>query len=127
MSSKPLKLHLTAQQIYDNQFEGNKSGYDCLQVDTLLDAVIKDYEAFDAYYTQTEEEIAKLEANNRVLADRVTALESDKIVLQKKLNEALEQIQAQSVDGSSNLKLLQEKNKLEEALVAHGIDPKTVI
>ena len=54
-----LNLKLSADKIYNQNFSGAKSGYNCLQVDTLLDSVISDYEVFESYVK--DQDVAKVE------------------------------------------------------------------
>ena len=53
-----LNLKLSADKIYNQNFSGAKSGYNCLQVDTLLDSVISDYEVFESYVK--DQDVAKV-------------------------------------------------------------------
>ncbi len=119
----PLKLKLSADEIYNKEFTGSKSGYDCLQVDTMLDSVIADYEAMDGYVNKTDARVAELEKYNKILNDRVTKLETDNAILQKKLSDFTGPLPETNGD---NLDLLKRVSKLEEALYKLGGDPTKI-
>lgn len=117
------KLKLSADAIYNQSFTGNKSGYDCLQVDTLLDSVISDYETFDAFVKEQEVAKGELERMNRLLNERVTSLQVENTVLKQKLDD----LAGASPNGSGdNLALLKRISALEEALFKAGIDPTSI-
>lgn len=117
-----LKLKLSADQIYNQSFTGAKSGYNCLQVDTLLDSVISDYEAFEEYVKEEEVARGELERMNRLLNERVTSLQVENTVLKQKLDD----VSGVSSSGEGNLSLLKRINSLETALYKAGIDPTKI-
>lgn len=119
-----LKLKLSADQIYNQSFTGAKSGYNCLQVDTLLDSVISDYETFESYVKDQETAKAELERMNRLLNERVTSLQVENTVLKQKLDD----VSGVSGKGSNedNLTLLKRINSLETALYKAGVDPTKI-
>lgn len=127
MEVKPLKLYLTAEQIYRREFSGSKPGYDCLQVDTLLDSVIKDYESFDEYYAQSQQALTALERDKRILEERNQELEQRLGRMESELSE-LRPLKG-TLDqhaGDENLSLIKRIAHLEEALRGAGIDPSSV-
>ena len=119
----PLKLKLSADEIYNKEFSGSKSGYDCLQVDTMLDSVIADYEAVAEYTQKTEAQLAELTKINRILNERLTKLETDNVVLHKKLADYTSPLPESTGD---NLDLLKRISRLEEALYKLGVDPTKI-
>lgn len=120
-----LKLKLSADEIFNREFAGNKAGYDCLQVDTLLDSVISDYETFTDYYDKTQIQIDELTHLNKILNERINRLETDNSVLKKKLQDMEKPIVSGEAD-TDNLDLLKRISKLEELVYSLGGDPSQV-
>jgi len=119
-----LKLRLNAESIYNREFTGNKAGYDCLQVDALLDVVIDDYNTFTKFADNAKLKIEELTRFNTLLSEKVANLERENHYLNKKLSDL------SSVEGvnytDENLELLKRISKLEEALHALGGDPNKI-
>lgn len=120
-----LKLILSANKIYNKEFSGNKVGYDCLQVDTLLDAVINDYETFDAYKNKMELKLEEIMRLNKILNDRITKLETDNSNLKKQI-ENLQVPSSNYLNNQDNLELLKKISKLEEMVYSLGGDPSKI-
>ncbi len=118
----PIELKLDSNKIFHKVFEGTKPGYNALQVDTFLDIVIKDYEAMEKYIKDTEQVITSLKQSNRLLTHRLDEVESQKAVMEERLKNISDNIDA----SRSNLEYLQRISKLEIALSNAGIDPKTL-
>ncbi|KRM88100.1 cell division regulator GpsB [Lacticaseibacillus thailandensis] len=55
-----MNVHYTPQDILNKQFKSKMRGYDQDEVDSFLDDIIKDYEAFEKELTSTKEENARL-------------------------------------------------------------------
>lgn len=117
-----LDLKLDSNKIFHKVFEGTKPGYNALQVDTFLDVVIMDYESMEAYVAETEKTIANLEKVNRMLKDRLTAVEATEAVMAEKLKHISENENA----SLSNLDLLKRISSLEQALFKAGINPNSI-
>ena len=115
-----LNLKLSADKIYNQNFSGAKSGYNCLQVDTLLDSVISDYEAFESYVK--DQDVAKVERINKLLNEKVTSLQVENTVLKQKLDD----VKGITSSGQDNLSLLKRINDLETALYKAGVDPTKI-
>ena len=81
MELPKLEMSLTAKGIYDTEFAGNKPGYDCLQVDRLLNAVIEDYDRVDAYIAEVNQTFRSLKTNEDYLDNRIMELtkENDRL------------------------------------------------
>lgn len=116
------KLKLTADAIYNQSFSGAKSGYNCLQVDTLLDSIITDYETFDSFAKDQEVAIGELQRMNKILNEKITSLQVENTVMKQKL----EDIKGVSSSGQGNLELLKRINDLETALYKAGVDPTKI-
>lgn len=121
MSNPNLKL--SADVIYNQSFSGAKSGYNCLQVDTLLDSIITDYETFDSYVKDQEVAIAELQRMNKILNEKITSLQVENTVMKQRLDD-LKDVSATGSQG--NLELLKRINDLETALYKAGGDPTKI-
>lgn len=120
-----LKLILSADKIYNKEFSGNKVGYDCLQVDTLLDTVITDYETFEAYRKKMKLKVEEIMRLNKILNDRITKLETDNSNLKKQIENL--QVPTSNYGGNQdNLELLKKISKLEEMVYSLGGDPSKI-
>lgn len=127
MDIPKLKLNLSADDIYNREFTGDKPGYDCTQVDTLLDAVIKDYEAVDEYCLQAQKTIASLNRTQRVLEEKNNELEAENVNLEKRIQD-LEAISRLDPNAPRDqLSLLKRIASLEQALKDEGVDPSKVV
>ncbi len=117
-----LKLLLDSNKIYHKVFEGTKPGYDALQVDSFLDIVIKDYDTFASYVTNTEQEISELKNKVEMLNRQLNDVEVENATLTAKLGDV-----SSNADASlSNLELLRRISSLEKALSKAGINPNTI-
>lgn len=57
-----MKTQLTQNDIYSKEFKKGMNGYNKDEVDTFLDVVIKDYDAFNGEIKRLKEENEKLKA-----------------------------------------------------------------
>ena len=124
---KPLKLSLSAEQIYRREFDGSRPGYDCLQVDTFLDSVIKDYESFEKYLKESQQLIESAARERELLEEKNRSSEKKIGLLERELSELRplrDSIQERA--GEENLSLIKRVAKLEEALRALGVDPRSI-
>ncbi len=117
-----LELKLDSNKIFHKVFEGTKPGYNALQVDTFLDIVIKDYETMEKYVTEIDQVIDNLKQSNRLLKNRLDLVESQKAVMEEKLKNISDNVNA----SRSNIEYLQRISVLEKALLNAGIDPNTL-
>ncbi len=117
-----LNLKLSADKIYNQNFSGAKSGYNCLQVDTLLDSVISDYEVFESYVKDQDVAKVELERINKLLNEKVTSLQVENTVLKQKLDD----VKGITSSGQDNLSLLKRINDLETTLYKAGVDPTKI-
>ncbi|MFA6861377.1 MAG: DivIVA domain-containing protein [Bacilli bacterium] len=116
------KLLLDSNKIYHKEFEGTKPGYDALQVDSFLDIVIKDYDTFANYVTDSDKELDELKSKVTLLNQQLSKVEAENVSLKNKLNG----IGANSDASLNNLELLKRISALEMALSKAGINPNTV-
>lgn len=117
-----LNLILDANKIYKKEFEGNKPGYDALQVDSFLDLVIKDYETIAKYQNEVNTKISELNSKIELLTKKLS---------QEELKSASLQNQMSGISNSTemslnNLEYIKRISKLEEALSKAGINPNSV-
>ncbi|MCI1735453.1 MAG: DivIVA domain-containing protein [Bacilli bacterium] len=117
-----VKLVLDSNKILHKEFEGTKPGYDALQVDSFLDIVIKDYEAFEAYTSDVDEETALLNSKIKLLNEQLSAVEAENVSLKSRLSGITNNSEA----SLNNLELLKRISALEKALAKAGINPNTV-
>jgi DivIVA domain-containing protein len=117
-----VKLLLDSNKIYHKEFEGTKPGYDALQVDSFLDIVIKDYDTFSKYVTDSEKTIEDLNSKATLLNQQLSKEEADNATLRNKLNG----IGANADASLNNLELLKRISALEKALNKAGINPNTI-
>lgn len=69
------KLILDPEKIVNQEFSIDFQGYNPEQVDTMLDNVIKDYQAYDKMIADYKEKIEDLERTNASLRAKVIELE----------------------------------------------------
>ncbi len=118
----PLNLKLDSNKILHKQFEGSKPGYNSLQVDSFLDTVISDYEAFETYYNAAEQKIEELTNLNSILNKRLSKSEAELALISEKFKNIGDNENA----TLNNLDLLKRISALEKALYNHGVDPNTI-
>ena len=70
-----LKLIMDPEKIVNQEFSIDFQGYNPEQVDTMLDNVIKDYQAYDKIIADYKEKVEDLERTNASLRAKVIELE----------------------------------------------------
>lgn len=125
-------VELSIEAIYKEKFEKDVKGYNPEQVDSFLDRIIRDYDAFESIIDSKNAQIAALKeevrfeqernANSKADYERLRALERDNSVMQKKL----EAIKPGETPTAENLRFLQRIGELESFLYSEGYDPKTL-
>lgn len=117
-----LQLKLNSNTILHKQFEGNKPGYNAMQVDAFLDTVISDYETMQLYVEASEKKIEDLSNLNEILNKRLSKAEVDIAVMSERLKNI-----ADNDDASlSNIDYLKRISALEAALFKLGVDPNSI-
>lgn len=117
-----LHLKLDSNKILHKQFEGNKPGYNALQVDSFLDVVMNDYQTMEQYEEASEKKIKELTDLNTMLNERLTKEEAQLVTL----NEKMKNIKSNDKASYNNIDLLKRISALETALYKAGIDPNTI-
>jgi DivIVA domain-containing protein len=117
-----VKLLLDSNKIYHKEFEGTKPGYDSLQVDSFLDIVIKDYDAFAQYQIDVQREMDELHSKIQILTDQISKVEAENVQLQNKLSGISDNSEA----SLNNLEYIKRVASLEKALKKAGINPNTI-
>lgn len=120
MASKVgIKLKLSVDELYNHKFNNVPRGYDPLDVDKYLDAIIKDYELIEnegvvskSEYDEVLNQIEKLKQDNSNL---LLQLESAKAKLPKTKSGNV---------NTDNLQLLERINVYEKYIYKLGVDPK---
>ncbi|MGI6644830.1 MAG: DivIVA domain-containing protein [Bacilli bacterium] len=113
------KLFLTPEKIYETKFTPNVKGYNALEVDEMLDLVIKDYQFFESYTQKLESALKKLENEFKKLQKKATDLEA--IVTNQK--EKLDSFEKATAKNNSNLELIKKVGIYESKLYELGYDP----
>ena len=116
------KVIFNSISLGDIKFTGNSKGYNSLEVDTLLDKVIQDYEFYENFYKEAKDYIGKLQKDYKKLKDEKQALEIE-ISKNKTLIDSIKN--KKGVTGD-NINLYQRIDALEKALWARGVDPSRI-
>ncbi len=126
------KVQLSIDAIYKEKFEKDVKGYNPDQVDSFLDKVISDYDAFESIisskdaqiegYRRELEELKKLMDASSGDRERLRQLERDNSVMREKLDS----IKPGDAPNAENMKYLQLINRYETFLHDEGYDPKTL-
>lgn len=117
-----LNLSLTAKDIYLKKFDGNKAGYDALQVDQFLDLVIKDYQEIEHFIAEKLDSLFKLGQENVDLKNKLNKLEDE----HEKLKEKLLYSGIDSEQNLNNIDYLKRISQLENILYQNGINPNNI-
>lgn len=117
-----LKLVLDSKKIYEKTFQGNKPGYDALQVDQFLDVVIKDYQEMERFVEENEKDISNLTTIKNNLANQVTQLQVENSLLKEKLAA----FKGNEDANINNIDYLKKISKLEHALYKLGVNPNSI-
>ena len=109
----PIKLKNSSKSLVNKQFSPAAKGYNSLEVDTLFDQVIKDYET-------VEENILLSKQEERRLKEKIEALRKENIELKVELDNERSRWKYIKKDGKDihidNLVLLQRIGKLEKII-----------
>jgi len=66
---------LSAEQIYKREFNIEFKGYSILEVDTMLDDIITDYQTFQSQITAQTSMIDQLQRSNSALQNKIIELQ----------------------------------------------------
>lgn len=123
MKEEDYILHLDADKIYNRAFDGSRPGYNCNQVDTLLDTVIKDYETFERYRKDAKKTIGDLEMQIKIKNQKLLEITAQRDGLQKKVD-ATDNAVSGGTNGESNLKLVIKCSDLEKKINEQALEIK---
>jgi DivIVA domain-containing protein len=117
------KQLLDADKILNTKFTPNVKGYNALEVDEMLDKVIKDYDFFDETKKQLQSEITRLNNLVKKLQKKNTDLEA--IVATQK--EKLARTPNVPTKATTNMELLHKVSAYERKFHELGIDPRKLL
>lgn len=117
-----LLLKQSADSVVERQFPANKAGYDPLQVDNFLDEVAADYVTVDQFLVKNEKHIESLNREISSLKEKLAKLEADNAVLLEKLKDVPDDVEL----SLANIDLLKRISALETALYKLGKDPREI-
>ena len=109
----PIKLKNDSLQIVNKQFTFDRNGYNSLEVDTLLDQIVKDYETVESNVLLAKDE-------DESLRQEIATLKKENIKLKVELDNEKSRWKYIKNDGKDihidNLVLLQRIGKLEKII-----------
>ena len=68
------KINLTARDIFDKSFNTDFKGYSANEVDSYLDLILEDYQAYDANIEELNDYIASLKEENEKLKENIAEI-----------------------------------------------------
>jgi DivIVA domain-containing protein len=112
------QVKLTADEILKKRFRKSMKGYDQEEVDSFLDQVISDYQAYDSIIDSLQDQIEQLQSALREDYEKGSEKEQDKQDDVKTYSPQHEQVAPeQSLDGgnpeTTNMAILQRLSTLE--------------
>lgn len=116
------KRKYNSNSLLDIKFKPNCKGYDCDQVDLVLDDIITDYKNFEKAYSEAKEYISELETQLHKLKEEIKQKDIELV----KCRGRLDRIGNETRVTSENINLITRMRKLEEALYARGVDPSKI-
>lgn len=116
------KITLNADQILRKIFTPNVRGYDPDEVDSYLDQICQDYQAFERYYKESRSYIVDLETQLRSSKEEASRL----TVENAGMKERLSGVKDGTAVSNENINLLNRIRKLELALFNAGVDPRKI-
>ncbi len=125
-------VKLTINDIYNRRFEKDVKGYNPDEVDTFLDEIIKDYDAYEKYIASLEDEIAKLNKDLSSKTNDVSTLAKRAMDAEQKakeleianasLNNKFAGIKPGDAITEENLEYIQRIHEYETFLYQQGYD-----
>ena len=123
---------LTINDIYNRRFEKDVKGYNPDEVDTFLDEIIKDYDAYEKCIASLEDEIAKLNKDLSTKTNDVSTLAKNPMDAEQKaqeleianasLNNKFAGIKPGDAITEENLEYIQRIHEYETFLYQQGYD-----
>jgi DivIVA domain-containing protein len=120
--SMKIETKLNANKILDKEFAAKKTGYDALEVDKFLDAIVEDYSTFESYIKELENKVDELSQTLKLYKSRMDNMEIQNAVMSDKLSN----ISNNEACSLSNIDLLKRISVLEHALYKAGVDPTKI-
>lgn len=118
-------MNLTKEEILKKKFKKNVKGYDPLEVDEMLDLIIKDYKEYDGEIKDLKNEIINLRRD--LEGSKAIIREKDKIIsIDKSKLEAQEKSKYYSSSEIDPIDLLKKCSKYEVKLAELGVDPSKI-
>ena len=117
------KLNYDAKSILNIKFSANQKGYDSLEVDTVFDKIIEDYEVAIASINELVKENEKQEAKVDELKKEIEHLTLELVSIRKKY----ETLKSTNSVNEDNYALLQKISAYERALYKKGVNPKKAL
>lgn len=117
-----IETKLNANKILDKEFAAKKTGYDALEVDKFLDAIVEDYSTFESYIKELENKVDELSQTLKLYKSRMDNMEIQNAVMSDKLSN----ISNNEACSLSNIDLLKRISVLEHALYKAGVDPTKI-
>ena len=117
------KLNYDAKSILNIKFSANQKGYDPLEVDTVFDKIIEDYESAIASINELAKENEKQEAKVDELKKEIERLTLELVSLRKKYDT----LKSTNSVNEDNYALLQKISAYERALYKKGVNPKKAL
>ena len=116
------KINYTPETILNVKFTPDKKGYNPLEVDKTLDAIIADYKVFERLINEATDLNAKLNEELKNKSKKLNELEIENVKLKKS-------IQALPKDGitQDNYQLMRKVQAYERALFKKGINPQKAL
>ena len=103
-------FNLSAQLIYEKEFQVDMKGYSTAQVDEFLDLIIEDYQMYDENIEELGQAVTRYEAKINELREKVSALQNQNKSLTEHAN-------SKAVAGNSDqIDILKRIARLEEAV-----------
>lgn len=117
-----ITLGMTSKQILDKVFKGCPRGYDPMEVDEFLDAIIKDYLNIESNVLVSKEEYLKMKNTINTLSNEKHSLEIEL----GKYKERFANIKTGDNVTNDNMELIKKINKYEKFLFNHGYNPYNI-
>ena len=103
-------FNLSAQLIYEKEFQVDMKGYSTAQVDEFLDLIIEDYQMYDEKIEELGQAVTRYEAKINELREKASALQNQNKSLTEHAN-------SKAVAGNSDqIDILKRIARLEEAV-----------
>ncbi len=107
-------FNLSAQLIYEKEFQVDMKGYSTAQVDEFLDLIIEDYQMYDEKIEELGQAVTRYEAKINELRDKISALQNQNKSLTEHANSKA------AAGNSDQIDILKRIARLEEAVFSNS-------